>query len=45
MPHSAAPGNFPIAESVSARGINLPSFPDITEAEISAVCDAIRRFF
>lgn len=45
MPHSSAKGNFPIAMSVSRRGINLPSFPDLTEDEIDRVCDAIRRYF
>ena len=45
MPHSAASGEFPVADGVSARGINLPSFPDMGEAEIDEVCGAIRGFY
>ncbi|MCO6391650.1 aminotransferase class I/II-fold pyridoxal phosphate-dependent enzyme [Aliihoeflea aestuarii] len=45
MPHSAAEGDFPVADGLSARGINLPSFPDITEREVHSVCSTIREFF
>jgi perosamine synthetase len=45
MPHSFGIGDFPRAESLSARGINLPSFPDISEEEIAIVCQTIRDFF
>ena len=33
----------PIAESVAARAINLPSFHDITDDEIRRVSDVIRE--
>ena len=35
----------PVAESIAWRGINLPSWPDLTEADISTVVDSIRKFF
>lgn len=42
MPHSAAQGDFPVAQSVASRGINLPSYPDLTKAEIGHICANIR---
>lgn len=45
MPHCASTGDFPVAQSLSARGINLPSFPDISEQEVATVCQTIRSFF
>jgi perosamine synthetase len=45
MPHYAANQSFPIAESLGARGINLPSFPDLTRQEVDAICDVIRLYF
>jgi perosamine synthetase len=36
--------DFPVSEDISTRGINLPSFPDLTDAEIEEICCAIRRF-
>lgn len=45
MPHSAADGNFPVGESLSKRGINLPSFPDMNYDDITFVCSLIRKFF
>ena len=45
MPHSAAEGSFPVAESLSVRGINLPSYPELSDQEIAAVVEAVRDFF
>lgn len=45
MPHSAAEGHFPCADSLSQRGINLPSFPDMSDKEVATVCRVIRDFF
>jgi perosamine synthetase len=45
MPHSASAGRFPVAEDVSARGINLPSFPALTDDELDRIVTAIRRYF
>ncbi|ABQ61081.1 aminotransferase, DegT/DnrJ/EryC1/StrS family [Brucella ovis ATCC 25840] len=44
-PHSASTGSYPVADSLSARGLNLPSFPHITDVEISFVCDLVRSYF
>ncbi len=35
---------FPVSEDISYRGLNLPSFPDITEEEISFICREIEVF-
>ncbi len=45
MPHSAGAGHFPVADHLSARGLNLPSFPDIVEEDIDTICRTIREFF
>lgn len=45
MPHSASAGSYPVADSLSMRGLNLPSSPGITDAEINFICDMIRSFF
>ena len=33
--------HFPVAENLSARGINLPSYPDLTKDDISIICKNI----
>jgi len=35
---------YPVAEHLGAAGINLPSFPDLSQAEVNLVCDLIERF-
>lgn len=35
---------FPVAERLGAGGINLPSFPELTDEEIDTVCGLIRRY-
>jgi len=37
--------SFPIAEKLSARGINLPSYPDLTKEDVTKVCDVIASYF
>jgi perosamine synthetase len=32
---------FPVAEGLSWKGINLPSYPDLTEEDISEICEVI----
>lgn len=44
LPHCATEETFPVAESLSARGINLPSYPDLTESQVSEICTEIRNF-
>ena len=36
---------FPIAEDISLRGINLPSFPDLSENQVDFICNKIRSCF
>lgn len=36
---------LPIAESLSVRGINLPSWPDLSTDQINFICKLIRTFF
>jgi len=45
MPHSRADGSFPVAASLSQRGINLPSFPALTAAQIDYICRTIADYF
>ena len=33
------------AENISARGINLPSFPDLTQSEVEFICQQIAIYF
>lgn len=35
------PGQFPVAEAVSARTLALPFFPEMTEGEVDRVCIAL----
>lgn len=34
-----------IAENIALRGINLPSYPDLTEQDIKCICDKIKEFY
>lgn len=45
LPHYAVGQSFPVAESLSLRGINLPSYPGLTRADVDRVIDAIRAYF
>lgn len=45
LPAFAVNASFPIAESLSARGINLPSYPALLQGDVMEVCEAIRQFF
>jgi perosamine synthetase len=36
---------FPVAERLGASGINLPSYPQLTEDEVDEVCAAVSSFF
>jgi len=35
------PGQFPVAERVSARSLALPFFPSMSEAQVAQVCEAL----
>lgn len=45
MPHCKTDESLPVAESLSARGINLPSYPALSKVEVGTVTAQIRRFF
>jgi perosamine synthetase len=45
MSHYQSGAVFPIAESLSARGISLPSYPGLTEMDIKHISSKIRDFF
>jgi perosamine synthetase len=45
MPVFASTLSFPVAESISSRGLNLPSYPALTEDLVEQVCEAIREFY
>jgi perosamine synthetase len=36
---------FPVAESLGWRGINLPSWPDLKEEQENYICEVINNFF
>jgi perosamine synthetase len=36
---------MPIAERIASCGINLPSYPELTESQIDYICDIIKEFF
>ncbi len=44
MPMYECDEHYPVAERIGASGINLPSFPELTDAEIDEVCDRIKEF-
>ncbi|MGJ0190923.1 DegT/DnrJ/EryC1/StrS family aminotransferase [Pantoea sp. RRHST58] len=45
MPHVFSDESFPVAESLSGRGINLPSYPALTDEQIAFICSAIKTYF
>jgi perosamine synthetase len=42
MPRFQRKESFPVAESLSAKGLNLPSYPDLSFEEVSYICEEIR---
>lgn len=45
MPHCFSSECFYNAEDISARGINLPSYPDLTESDVKFISNLINKFF
>ena len=43
MPAFASNKTFPVAEDLSSRGINLPSFPALTREQVRYICKIIRQ--
>lgn len=42
MPPFRSDDRFPVAESLSARGLNLPSYPELSADDVSYICTVIR---
>ena len=45
LPHCATDESLPVAESLSKRGINLPSYPGLEVKDVDCVVQSIRSFF
>lgn len=45
LPHLRTEGSFPNAEYISLRGINLPSSPKLSRAEVELICGVIQSYF
>ena len=45
LPHCASRQSHPVAESLSARGISLPSYPGLTREQVEQVTAAMHNFF
>jgi perosamine synthetase len=45
LPPYDTKASFPVAESLSARGINLPSYPALTRTDINGICNLIHQFY
>jgi perosamine synthetase len=45
MPVFFSKERFPIAESLSQRGFNLPSYPGLSEEQLDLVCSSIKQFY
>ena len=43
--HSQNFRRFPIAEDISSRGINLPSYPSLSDAQVISICQEIEKFY
>jgi perosamine synthetase len=37
--------SFPVAEDIARRGVNLPSWPGLTEDQLDRIADSIRNYF
>ena len=42
MPAFKQEKTFPVAESLSRRGINLPSYPQLSEQDVAKICELIK---
>lgn len=41
MPYLEGPADTPVAHAASARGINLPTYLELTETDLDVICDAV----
>jgi perosamine synthetase len=42
--YSSSNQRFAVAEDLAARGLNLPSYPDLENTEIDFICEILKRF-
>lgn len=45
MPHCKTDEIFPIAESLASRGINLPSYPELSQEQVFSICAEVHQYF
>ncbi|EPE97106.1 DegT/DnrJ/EryC1/StrS family aminotransferase [Rhizobium grahamii] len=45
MPHCRTDQVLPIGENLSVRGINLPSYPGLTDEQLNHICGSVCEFF
>jgi perosamine synthetase len=45
MPYLDGPADTPVAHAISARGINLPTYVGLTEADLDVICNAVRSVY
>jgi perosamine synthetase len=45
MPMFNSNGSFPVAQNLSNRGLNLPSYPDLSNDNVIEISGFIRKFF
>lgn len=43
MPMYRSDTAFPVAEDIASRGMSLPSYPGLTDAQVQQVCDALSK--
>ena len=43
MPMYLSDEQFPVAQDIAARGLSLPSYPTLSEEDVSRVCGALRN--
>lgn len=45
MPHCKTDESFPVAQNLSSRGMNLPSYPTLTREQVRQIAEEMRRYF
>ena len=45
MPHCKTDETFPVAQDLSSRGMNLPSYPTLSREQVQQVVEEIRSYF
>jgi perosamine synthetase len=45
MPYLNNNGSLPVAENISARGMNLPSYPALEHKDVKEIAGSVRKFF